>query len=377
MIRVVDFFSGCGGTSLGFSQAGMRVVLGIDSDADAAATFQVNIKGARFLEDDICTVSAGELAPFLDASGPFLFSCCAPCQPFSKQNRLSRPHDPRRSLLGEFGRFVRRWRPEYIFVENVPGLQHVGNSEGPLSEFLTLLTKLRYSHVLAVLPALSYGVPQRRERLILLASKTPGLAIPPPTHGKKLRPVATVRDWIGDLPPLMAGESHPADSDHQASGLSMINLKRIAATPEGGGRDSWPKSLWLDCHKKFRGHSDVYGRLSWDRPAAGLTTRCISYSNGRFGHPIQDRAISVREAACLQTFPRHYKFMGSQESKARQIGNAVPPLMAKVIGEAIVSHERGLILARSNEGRARAMAGGVRFGRKPVLKDRQIAVRTR
>src|ERR1700730_7695386 len=124
--------------------------------------------------------------------------------------------------------------------------------------------------------------------------------------------------------------------------LEAINLKRIAATPEGGGRDGWPKSLRLDCHRRFNGHTDVYGRLAWDKPAAGLTTRCISYSNGRFGHPEQDRAITIREAACLQTFPTEYRFYGPNASRAQQIGNAVPPLMARRIGHAIVAHANSI-----------------------------------
>jgi DNA (cytosine-5)-methyltransferase 1 len=341
MITVVDFFSGCGGTSLGFNQAGLKIALGLDNDPDAAATYRTNIEGAAFIEKDIRRLSTAALAPVL-AGKPhlILFSCCAPCQPFSRQNRKTSSDDPRRSLLGEFGRFVRLWLPDYIFVENVPGLQNVGDSEGPLNAFVRLLTKLGYSHVIGVVPALIYGVPQKRERLILLASKRPGLKIPAPTHGTTRRRTATVRDWIGNLPPIEAGETHAHDADHRAAGLSPLNLKRIAATPEGGGRDSWPRSLLLDCHKQFDGHSDVYGRLAWDRPAAGLTTRCISYSNGRFGHPDQNRAISIREAACLQTFPRNYKFIGSYESRARQIGNAVPPLMAKKIGEAFLAHAK-------------------------------------
>jgi len=160
------------------------------------------------------------------------------------------------------------------------------------------------------------------------------------THGTARRPVATVRDWIDGLPAIAAGCTDSDDPDHRAAALSATNLRRIAATPEGGGREAWPRSLLLDCHRKFEGHSDVYGRLAWDRPAAGLTTRCISYSNGRFGHPNQDRALSVREAACLQTFPRRYRFVGSLESKARQVGNAVPPLMAKAIGKAFLAHAR-------------------------------------
>jgi DNA (cytosine-5)-methyltransferase 1 len=341
MITVIDFFSGCGGTSLGFNQAGLKVVLGLDNDPDAAATYRTNIKGAAFIEKDIRRLSPAALAPIMDkVRQPVLFSCCAPCQPFSRQNRQTASNDPRRSLLGEFGRFVRRWLPDYIFVENVPGLQNVGDDEGPLGMFVEMLTRLGYSHVIDVVPALLYGVPQKRERLILLASKRPGLKIPAPTHGTAKRGPSTVRDWIGHLPSIEAGETHPRDADHRAANLSPINLKRIAATPEGGGRVSWPKSLLLDCHKQFVGHSDVYGRLAWDRPAAGLTTRCISYSNGRFGHPVQNRAISIREAACLQTFPKRYRFVGSYESRARQIGNAVPPLMAKKIGAAFLAHAK-------------------------------------
>jgi DNA (cytosine-5)-methyltransferase 1 len=137
---------------------------------------------------------------------------------------------------------------------------------------------------------------------------------------------------------LGAGQICELDIEHQAAKLSEKNIARIKATLQGGGRENWPENLWLECHKYHRGHTDVYGRLAWDKPAAGLTTKCISYSNGRFGHPEQDRAITVREAACLQTFPRNYTFSGGMLSKARQIGNAVPPLVAKAIGETILSH---------------------------------------
>lgn len=339
-IKVFDFFSGCGGTSTGFAMAGMDVVFGLDNDPDAAATFRANVKGAIFVEKDIRDVKTGILEPLLRGKGfKTLFSCCAPCQPFSKQTRTKKRKDSRRSLLLEFGRFVKRWKPDYVFVENVPGLQRIdGRAGGPLPEFMSLLGELGYSYDLKVVPASGFGVPQKRERLILVASKAAELKIPLPTHGTGRRQLSTVRDWIGALPPLLAGSTDPKDSDHRAMALSAINLKRIVATPEGGGREGWPEILRLDCHRKFDGHTDVYGRLAWDRPASGLTTRCISYSNGRFGHPTQDRAISVREAACLQTFPRRYKFVGTLASKARQIGNAVPPLMAKAIGRAYVEH---------------------------------------
>jgi DNA (cytosine-5)-methyltransferase 1 len=340
-IKVFDFFSGCGGTSLGFTKAGMDVVFGLDNDADAAATFRANIGSATFVQKDIRKVRTDVLAPLMSRRrAKILFSCCAPCQPFSKQSRARTDGDPRRSLLLEFSRFVRRWKPDYVFLENVPGMQHVDESQGPLAQFIGLLGRMGYSFDLQVVPALSFGVPQKRERLIVMATREGELRIPRPTHGTARRPVATVRDWIAGLPAIAAGCTDSNDPDHRAAALSTTNLRRIASTPEGGGREAWPKSLLLDCHRKFDGHSDVYGRLAWDRPAAGLTTRCISYSNGRFGHPDQNRAISVREAACLQTFPRKYRFVGSLESRARQVGNAVPPLMAKAIGKAFLAHAR-------------------------------------
>ncbi|MDE0036380.1 MAG: DNA cytosine methyltransferase, partial [Gammaproteobacteria bacterium] len=148
----------------------------------------------------------------------------------------------------------------------------------------------------------------------------------------------TVRNWIEHLPPIGSGEEHPTVSNHRAAGLSALNVKRIEATPEGGGHRDWPDELKLACHKDFSGYTDIYGRMSWDAPASGLTTRCISYSNGRFGHPEQDRAISVREAACLQTFPDEFAFEGALNSMARQIGNAVPVRLAEVVGKQFVSH---------------------------------------
>lgn len=341
MVRVFDFFSGCGGTSCGFQQSGMDIVMGLDIDQDAARTYQANFPHAHFFESDICALSTDVLTPLLkDRASPVLFCGCAPCQPFSKQNLQKNVDDPRRGLLTEFGRFINAWLPDYIFIENVPGMQRVKADSGPLENFKKLLTSLGYNYQVSVLPALWFGVPQTRERLVLLASRLPDIKLPETTHGVNKAAFATVRDWIGNLPQLHAGETHPNDADHQAASLSKINLERITLTPEGGSRESWPQRLWLDCHRNHKGHTDVYGRLAWNKPAAGLTTRCISYSNGRFGHPQQNRAISVREAACLQTFPMHYTFRGNLNSRARQIGNAVPPLMAQRFGDAILVHAR-------------------------------------
>lgn len=183
---------------------------------------------------------------------------------------------------------------------------------------------------------MDYGVPQVRRRLVLVASRVSAVRLPMPTHGQGKKPVATVQDWISGLPRLEAGAVDSFDPDHAAAALSELNLRRIQATPMGGNRLDWPEDLRLDCHQGHSGHTDVYGRMSWDKPSPGLTTRCVSYSNGRFGHPEQDRAISVREAALLQTFPLTLKLSGTLTSKARQIGNAVPPLMAERIGEALI-----------------------------------------
>jgi DNA (cytosine-5)-methyltransferase 1 len=334
-MNVVDFFCGCGGTSQGFRQAGMNIALGIDIDPIAGKTFQANFPEASFVLGDIREISAVKLRAHLPPR-PWLFSGCAPCQPFSAQNNTRSSRDRRRSLLGEFARFVLKWRPEYVFVENVPGLQRVGGG-GPLGRFRRLIRDAGYQDDLKILPALWFGVPQRRERLVLVAAKGRSVSLPEATHGPRGLPYATVRAWISGLPSLRAGGRDSADPVHAASALSKTNTRRILATPEGKGREAWPKELWLKCHREHYGHTDVYGRLAWDKPSAGLTTRCNSFSNGRFGHPVEPRALSAREAACLQTFPRSFQFFGNLESMARQIGNAVPPLMAQRVGEAILS----------------------------------------
>lgn len=337
-VKVFDFFSGCGGTSCGFEQAGMDIVMGLDIDEDSATTFQRNFPKAKFFQGDIRDLDTSILAPLIRSrKAPILFCGCAPCQPFSKQNRAQSQTDPRRDLLAEFGRFVAAWLPDYVFIENVPGMQNVKGKKGPFQAFTKNLRELGYDFSSDVLPAMSFGVPQTRKRLVLLASRHGFIGLPEATHGPGKNKYSTVRDWIERLPPIAAGETHFKDPDHQSAALTAINLERISITPEGGGRESWPDHLQLDCHKDHDGHTDVYGRLAWDKLAAGLTTRCISYSNGRFGHPVQNRGLSVREAALLQTFPKQYRFAGTLQSKARQVGNAVPPAMAFAIGKHLIN----------------------------------------
>lgn len=338
-----DFFSGCGGTSQGMREAGLRVRFGIDLDIDATRTYRANFPRAGFIQRDIRSLKVKDLAPYVTEGNarPMLFGACAPCQPFSKQRHDRRRNDRREGLLGEFHRFVKSYLPEYVFVENVPGLQSIDDTRGPFAELLKLLTKLGYWHSHEIIHACHYGVPQRRRRLVLIASRLGPISFPEPTHGPaKERALPTVWEAIGHLPPIKAGQSHPEVPNHQAANLSDLNLKRIKATKSGSPRTGWPRELMLDCHESHTGHTDVYGRMVKDLPSAALTTRCISLSNGRFGHPVQHRAISVREAACLQTFPMDFEFFGGLTSMSRQVGNAVPVEVARLFGKAIQNHYR-------------------------------------
>lgn len=261
-----DFFSGCGGTSQGMREAGLRVRLGVDVDHDAARTYQANFSKAVFIRRDIRRLRVKDLAPHVNdgEARPMLFGACAPCQPFSKQRRYQRQKDGRKDLLGEFHRFVRTYRPEYVFIENVPGLQSIDDRRGPFAKFLKLLTKLGYWHCHKVIYACHYGVPQRRRRLVLVASRLGPISFPEPTHGPLARKKALPTVWkaIGHLPPLKAGQTHPKILNHRAANLSDLNLKRIKATERGGTRTRWPEGLALNCHGNHVGHTDVYGRMA-------------------------------------------------------------------------------------------------------------------
>ena len=345
-LDVYDFFSGCGGASRGFQNAGINPVFALDFDEDAASTFRKNFPDVLFSMSDIMRFDTSRLDELMLAGkkSPTLFCGCAPCQPFTKQNttKPDSKRDGRRFLLSEFGALVQRYLPDYVFVENVPGIRKViGNST--LTRLKKRLEELRYHTTVGIVDSRKYGVPQRRRRLVLLASRHGPVDLPDPTHDPALDiPYSTVREWIAHMPAISAGETHTTVPNHRAASLSSLNLERIKATPPEGSRADWPKRLQLSCHMKagYCGHTDVYGRMKWDAPATGLTTRCISLSNGRYGHPEQDRAISVREAAALQTFPDDFTFSGSLNSQARQIGNAVPVLLAEILGLHIIDHRK-------------------------------------
>lgn len=344
-IKVFDFFSGCGGTAQGFKQAGLDVIVGIDNDKDAAETYKYNIKPELFLNDDIRNIKTDSIKTYIDKykkENYILFCGCAPCQPFSSQNKKRFSKDDRRfSLLDEFSRFVEEYEPDFIFFENVPGMKKLKPEESPLYKFEKKLINIGY-YVSGpqVVYAEEYGVPQKRRRLILIASKLNNIEFPKATHGPRAKkPFVTVRDAIATLPKLTAGSENKKVLNHKSAKLSEINLARIKNIKEGESIANCSGELTLKCYNKHKGHADVYGRLKWDEPSITLTTKCTSLSNGRFGHPEQDRALTPREAACIQSFPMNFEFKGAGvTSWGKQVGNAVPVKLAEAFGNNYKQH---------------------------------------
>jgi DNA (cytosine-5)-methyltransferase 1 len=338
VIAGVDLFCGVGGLTHGLKLGGIDVVAGIDIDADCGYPYEHNNE-ARFLKADVGTLEAGVVKDLLPTSGLRLLAGCAPCQPFSTYSRSGRGrgHDADWPLLLSFGRLIEETQPELVTMENVPQIL----DHEVFAGFLESLAG--YSTRWSVVECAAFGVPQTRKRLVFLASKLGA-------EGLDLSPVGgprSVRQTIGKLPPLEAGGTAPRDPLHTASRLSPLNLERIKASKPGGTWRDWPEALQAACHRRMTGatYPSVYGRMSWDAPAPTITTQCFGYGNGRFGHPEQDRAISLREAAMLQTFPRDYAFVAPGATvrfnkMGRLIGNAVPVRLGEVIGTTLVEHAR-------------------------------------
>ena len=331
-IVAVDLFCGAGGLTRGMLDAGIDVVGGFDIAQDASFAYETNNirpngEFCRYFKQDISTVTSFEINNLIGnrKNNKFLLAGCAPCQPFSSQNRNKSPQDKRKILLLQFARLVEETHPDFVFMENVPGLQRL--APDVLEQFVAVLEKERFSFIdYGVVNAKWYGVPQNRKRFVLLASKEQPIHIPPPLYTDE-KTFKTVKDAIGGLPPLLPGECSELDSLHRCAGLSDVNFERLSFIRHN--REELPEHLVLNCHKKTSGHKDTYGRMLWNAPAPTLTTKFFSISNGRYAHPEQNRGISLREGAVLQTFPGSYKFKGSIQSIARQIGNAVPPLLAE------------------------------------------------
>lgn len=337
-IEAVDIFCGAGGLTSGLLAAGVRVVAGVDIDATCRYPFEANHKGAKFIEKSVTDVSGDALKKLWSKDSIRLLAGCAPCQPFSSYSRGRATDHVKWGMLYEFSRLVSETLPELVTMENVPGLE----KQAPFSDFIESLKKSGYNVSYAVLNAANYGVPQSRKRLVLLASRIGEVTLPIATHEGAAN-WRTVQDAVGELKALKDGEVDINDPLHRASTLSPLNRKRIRASKEGGTWRDWPVSLVADCHKKESGkHSGgVYGRMRWNQPAPTMTTLCNGYGNGRFGHPVQHRAISLREAAIFQSFPKDYMFVEAGQTPnvrtvARLIGNAVPPKLAEAIGRQLV-----------------------------------------
>ncbi|MDP2762674.1 MAG: DNA cytosine methyltransferase [Sideroxyarcus sp.] len=336
-ISCVDLFCGAGGLTHGFVLEGLSVVAGIDMDPACRYPYETNNQ-ARFVERDISAVTKEELLSLFGDADVRILAGCAPCQPFSTYaHRYSLNGDGKWGLLYEFARLAECVSPDIITMENVPTVaKHV-----VFHDFVDSLKKLNYHVWYGIVNSSQYGVPQVRRRMVLLASKHGKIEIIPPTHDKP----KTVREVIGSLRPLKAGESAPRDKLHVASTLSEKNMQRIKVSMPGGTWRDWPKHLVANCHREISGktYPSVYGRMEWDKPAPTMTTQCFGFGNGRFGHPEQNRAISLREAAILQSFPRKYAFIprgGKVHLKVlgRLIGNAVPVELGRAIARSINNH---------------------------------------
>ncbi len=342
--EVVDLFCGIGGLSYGLKCQGMSILSGYDLDWTCQYAYEANT-GGKFNYKDVRSVTGAEIKKLYSNKRNVIkvLAGCAPCQPFSSYAFKNKTKDPNKyDLLYEFGRLVKEVHPDIVTMENVPAIATF-TLKPVLADFVKVLQEEGYNVEYQVVYCPKYGIPQTRKRLVLLASRFGKIALIPPTH--RAKDYVTVQETIGDLPSLEAGQGCPTDALHRCRALSALNLRRLQATPYGGSWRDWPEDLLLECHKKSSGKSfgSVYGRMVWDEPAPTMTTLCTGIGNGRFGHPTQDRAISAREAALIQTFPATYKFFPNEQevslSKAsRYIGNAVPPKLGEVIAQSIKLH---------------------------------------
>lgn len=348
-VSAVDLFCGIGGLTHGFIKSRLNVIAGIDSDQTCAFAYKQNNSEADFLPINIKDFMADQLRDLYPPGHVRVLVGCAPCQPFSNHRNKAKRNkeidltltDDRYKLLDEFLRLVREVQPEIVSMENVPQVRNYN----VFGEFISELNNLGYhlSDFSTPVYCPDYGVPQKRERLVLLASRLGPISLIEPTHSEDN--YKTVAQTIGKLEAIADGETSTKDSIHRARKLSETNLKRIRSIKAGQNWTNLSEDLISPCHKKDSGKTftSPYSRMTWDDLAPTMTTHCTGFSNGRFGHPVQDRAISLREAALLQSFPQTYKFVEDGSSInvgdiARHIGNAVPPALAAAIGRSIIAH---------------------------------------
>lgn len=338
----IDLFCGIGGLSYGLKKAGIPVAAGVDLDDTCKYAYETNTKG-EFISEDIIKLDGHKLKAkyWRDKSVYRILVGCAPCQPFSSHSNKNKnkKRSRRWRLLNEFSRLINETRADVVSMENVPNL----SNQKIFEDFVNLLKSRKYhvSYTNVYCPA--YGIPQKRRRLVLLASRLGEINLIPETHPSS--EFVSIKEVIGKLPKVEAGEICKKDPLHRTTLLTELNLKRIRASKPNGTWEDWDKELMLECHKKDSGNTykSVYGRMSWDEPSPTITTQFYNFGTGRFGHPSQDRALTVREAALLQTFPIDYKFFKNEEDfqikrLGVHIGNAVPVDLGFVIGKSIKRH---------------------------------------
>jgi len=347
-LTCIDAFSGAGGMRLGLQWAGIDVISAFDLDPKCVATQNVNT--AWFVppaeQADIRDLLHGNLLrkTRLEPGQLFLLSGGPPCQGFSIQ-RIGPNEDVRDELVLAYSELIGELMPRYFLMENVPGILGA-RGKNYTAVLLGGVRRIGYSVSIKTLNAADYGVPQRRKRVIVIGVRgidtdlNDVFPVPSTPEGSRI----TVREAIGMLPPPPDDPSdEPTIPNHVRDRLSPLNLRRLAAVRPGEGRSSLPPELLAACHLRPAdeiGHRNVYGRMEWDKVAPTITARFDSFTRGQFGHPDQLRSISLREGALLQTFPIDFRFSGTKVEVARQIGNAVPPLFARALGEAIVTHYR-------------------------------------
>lgn len=338
MIEAVDLFCGVGGLTAGLLKANIRVKAGYDIDPACAFPYEKNNKGAVYILKDVQNLTGEELAQHYSDGAIRLLAGCAPCQPFSTYNHGKDVcNDKKWPLLYAFARLIRELKPELVTMENVPDV----TKHKVYHDFIKNLERQDYQIWGESVLCADYGVPQNRRRHVLLASRIGRVELLPATHKNKH---VTVREAIGSLNPIASGCEDANDPLHRSSLLSPTNISRIRASKPGGTWNDWPVHLRAKCHQKESGktYGGVYGRMEWDKPAPTMTTQCYGFGNGRFGHPEQDRAISLREAAVFQSFPKNYEFFDVANNRpnisavGRMIGNAVPVRLAEVVGASFV-----------------------------------------
>lgn len=332
----LDLFCGSGAVSLGLKQAGFEVIGAVDFDSGACRTYRENHPEVRLLEKDIRKAKPDEFSDLIEEKLDLLV-VCAPCQPFSSQNRHRSDSDSRNNLVKASIPFIKSFKPSLVFLENVPGLE----SSDVFGSFIRSLKQMGYSVSEPMrIDASDHGVPQRRTRMILVAAR--GVSLEKAINIAKTSK-RTVRETIEDLPtpPVGRPQDDEADQLHFARRHSPLNLRRLQAIPaDGGGRESLPPELQLACHRNSNrksSFSDTYGRMRWDDVSPTLTTGCTDITRGRYAHPVEHRAITLREAARLQSFPDNYIFKGNAGQISTQIGNAVPPEMMRNIAVSLKS----------------------------------------